>query len=319
MNIVNNEKLLELLGAEPPQSASRGLIALADAARERHGDAVRAVLFYGSCLRSGQVNDGLADLYLLVDDYLSAFNSRFPAFFNMLLPPNVFYLEVPFEGDLLRAKYAVLTLTDFRKGTERWFHSYLWGRFAQKTGIIYTRDELDARYVKQALACAVTRFIAQSLPSMNPSFTARDLWSKGLALSYRAELRPEDAESAAERLFDVDPAYYQSLTTLVLAESAANVKVDRDKDFPRYQLTLSERDRRLNTLAWRIRIIQGKVLSILRLIKGFFTFKGGIDYILWKVERHSGVRVEVEAALRRVPPVALVVILWRLYRQNAFR
>ena len=162
----------------------------------------------------------------------------------MLLPPNVFYLEVLFEGDLLRAKYAVLTLADFRKGAERWFHSYLWGRIAQKTSIIFTRDELDARYVKQALACAVSRFIAQALPCMNSSFTARELWSKGLSLSYRAELRPEDAERAAERLFDDDPAYYQSLTTLILQASPAVVTVDDDPGCSCYQLTLPEQARR---------------------------------------------------------------------------
>ena len=38
---------------------------------------------------------------------------------------------------------------------------------------------------------------------------------------------------------------------------------------------------------------QGKLLHVLRLMKATTTFKGGADYILWKVERHSGVRVEV--------------------------
>ena len=43
-------------------------------------------------------------------------------------------------------------------------------------------------------------------------------------------------------------------------------------------------------MAWRFRRLVGKVLSILRLAKGVFTFDGGVDYILWKIERHSGVK-----------------------------
>ncbi len=313
------EQLVDFLGTHSIQNLSPGIRALSDAARELHGDSVRAVLFYGSCLRSGNVHDGLADLYLLVDDYQSAFNSRILAFFNKLLPPNVFYLEVPFEGHVLRAKYAVLSLSDFRKGTERWFHSYLWGRFAQKSGIIYAFDETVARKVQEALACAVTRFVSQTLPRMEAQFTARGLWSRGLSLSYRSELRTEEPERAAERLFDANPGYYQILTGLALDASPFNVTVTNDTETSYYQMEVSDQVRHLNGFAWRVRTLQGKILSVLRLLKGFFTFKGGIDYILWKVERHSEVRVEVSPSLRRLPPLAVVVIFWRLYRKGGFR
>ncbi len=313
------DEIVDLVGAPSTEELPPGVVALADAARELHGDAVLAVLFYGSCLRTGNVQDGLADLYLLVDNYQAAFNSRTLAFFNKLLPPNVFYLEVPFEGQVLRAKYAVLTLADFRQGTEHWFHSYLWGRFAQKTGIIYAQDDSVVRQVHEALACAVIRFVAQSLPAMETTFTARELWSQGLALSYRAELRTEEPERAAECLFDANPDYYQALTSVVLESLPLNITVNDAAGTPGYQVELSAQTRRINGFAWRTRIVQGKILSILRLLKGFFTFKGGIDYILWKIERHSGVRVEVGPALRRVPPVAVIVIFWRLYRQDAFR
>ena len=319
MHKENYEKIIELIGSQPEQDLPAGIIALADAARERHGESVRAVLFYGSCLRSGHLSEGLADLYILVDDYKSAFNSRVPAFFNKLLPPNVFYLEIPVENHVLRAKYAVLTLADFRKGTEHWFHSYLWGRFAQKTGMIYVCDGDVQDQVLAALACAVMRFVSQTLPQMDATFSARDLWLRGLALSYRSELRTEDPERAAERLFDANPAYYRALTRLALEALPLKVNANEDSETYCYPVELSGTARRLNVWGWRARLLQGKVLSLLRLLKGFFTFEGGIDYILWKIERHSGVRVEVGATLRRFPPVAMVVIFWRLYRQDAFR
>ena len=312
------DKLLGLVKAQAATDAQPGINALIEAARKLHGDSVRAVLFYGSCLKTGNIHDGLSDLYLLVDDYRSAFKSRTLAFLNRLLPPNVFYLEVPFEGRVLRAKYAVLTLDDFCKGTNRWFHSYLWGRFSQKCGIVYVNDDLVAHQVHEALANAVMTFISHTLPQLETSFTARDLWARGLSLSYRAELRTEQPDAAA-RLFDIDPGYYQQLTSAVFDAAPFTVSVETDVTPPRYQVQIPAQIRRSNGMGWRVRALQGKILSALRLLKGLLTFKGGVDYIQWKIERHSGVRVEVSPALRRLPPLALIVIFWRLYRQGAFR
>ena len=181
------------------------------------------------------------------------------------------------------------------------------------------QDDFVIQQLHQALACAAKKFITETLPRMQGPFNARDLWSKGLSLSYQTELRTEDAQKAAEKLFDADPDYYQALTSVVLESSIFDITVDDDAGTPVYHVEVSTHERRLNGIAWRIRTLQGKVLSVLRLLKGLFTFKGGIDYILWKIERHSGTRVEVGPVLRRVPPVAMVVIFWRLYRQDAFR
>jgi hypothetical protein len=63
----------------------------------------------------------------------------------------------------------------------------------------------------------------------------------------------------------------------------------------------------------------GKAVCLLRLMKAAFTFEGGADYILWKIERHSGVRVEASPFQRRHPLLGGWGLLWRLYRQGAFR
>jgi len=312
------EELLDLLKAQKVQKNSPAINALIEAARNNHGDSVRAVLFYGSCLRSGDVDDGLADLYLLVDDYRETFKNRSLAFFNHLLPPNVFYLEVPFQGRLLRAKYAVLTLDDFRNGTEGWFHSYLWGRFSQKCGLIYSHSEEITAEVMESLACAVMTFVSHALPQMKSTFSARDLWARGLSLSYRSELRTEQSDGAS-RLFDSDPDYYRELTQTVLEDARFNVTIHTEITPQSYQVKISAEEQRRNRIGWRVRAFQGKILSVLRLAKGLLTFKGGVDYILWKIERHSGVRVEVGPTLKRIPPLAILVIFWRLFRRGAFR
>jgi hypothetical protein len=293
------------------------IAALAEAARKRH-DGVAAVLFYGSCLRSSRFDEGIADLYLLVDDYHSAFGSRLKALMNRLLPPNVFYLEVPCAGKTLRAKYAVLTLEDFFKGSHQWFHSYIWGRFAQPSGLVYVRNEEIAGQVRDALVLAVSTFVRRALPQAPEIFTIRELWAAGLSLSYRCELRSENP-AAAVRLYDAAPDYYDTITPEVLQASGLPVEALPTEGPARYRLRLPSWERQLNSCTWRLRQVQGKVLSVLRLLKALLTFENGLDYILWKIERHSGIRIETSPALRRFPLLAVCVTFWRLFRKKAFR
>jgi len=72
-------------------------------------------------------------------------------------------------------------------------------------------------------------------------------------------------------------------------------------------------------LGWFVRRLQGKLLSLLRLMKATFTFQGGIDYIAWKLERHTGVAIEVTPKMRRHPLLYSWGLLWRLYRRKVFR
>ena len=86
-----------------------------------------------------------------------------------------------------------------------------------------------------------------------------------------------------------------------------------------YESRISSAQRTICRAGWKVRSLQGKALSLLRLLKGAFTFAGGLDYILWKIERHTGVAVEVPPRLRQHPILALCVLSWRLYRKGAFR
>ena len=110
-------ELISTIGRTSDRLPSPPVRHLIDEILARHGEASQAILFYGSCLRTGDDLDGLVDLYLLVGNYRAAYTSRFQAFVNVLLPPNVYYLEREFEGQVVRTKYAVLSLADFQKGT----------------------------------------------------------------------------------------------------------------------------------------------------------------------------------------------------------
>jgi hypothetical protein len=312
-------QLISAISRNSDRTVSPAVRALIDEIQERHGEAAQGILFYGSCLRSGDDFDGLVDLYLLVDDYRSAFKSRLQAFLNALLPPNVYYLERKFEGQVVRTKYAVLSLADFQKGTSmRWFHSYLWGRFCQPTALLYARNDAVKELVLKCFAQSVLTFVRRVLPQVTRKFTAQQLWSRGLTLSYSAELRSEKPEKRA-LLYDAAPEFYEEITRLAVDTVADPIEIDDSSGPLRYCQQISARKRFASCSAWKLRSWQGKLLSILRLLKATLTFEGGVEYILWKIERHSGVTVEVETRLKRRPVLAMWVLSWRLYRKGGFR
>jgi hypothetical protein len=70
---------------------------------------------------------------------------------------------------------------------------------------------------------------------------------------------------------------------------------------------------------WMLRRIAGKLWSAIRLVKAAFTFTGGADYLAWKIERHSGHRIELSDWQRRHPIIAGLALLPRLLKRGAVR
>jgi hypothetical protein len=97
------------------------------------------------------------------------------------------------------------------------------------------------------------------------------------------------------------------------------VKREQDASQLLFHIQIPPRTRRLNRLGWLLRRLQGKFISLLRLIKAAFTFQGGADYLIWKLERHTGVPIEATPKMRRHPLIYGWGLMWRLYRRGVFR
>ncbi|MGR9091909.1 MAG: hypothetical protein ACU85U_15160 [Gammaproteobacteria bacterium] len=313
------EQLVNLVEEELAAPVSAASRELGERLRLRYGDAVLGVLYYGSCFRTGTEADGILDIFLIVDDYASIYDHRLLAIANRALPPNVFYAEMDLDGTTLRTKYAVISMQQFEHRTSaRCFHTFFWARFAQPCALTYARDAALRRRIAVALAGAAQTFIRRSLALQPETFTTATLWTNALRASYRTELRPE-APGAAARLVEANQARYTKLTSL-LTELIPQLRCrDKDPDEPVFSADLREWQRRRGRLAWVLRRPQGKLINLLRIMKAAFTFDGGVDYVLWKIERHSGVKVEATPMLRRHPLLACWPTVWRLYRAGAFR
>jgi len=295
--------------------AQRALDALVTELRRRHAGSVVAVLFYGSCLRSGDLHEGLVDLYVIVDDYRRAHDSVLEAASNRLLAPNVYYLQRAADGRTVRCKYAVLSVADLERGASpSCFESYVWGRFCQPVAVAWRRDEAALARVRAALRTATVTFLDRALPGVDPRGTIASLWTQGLAQSYATELRAEGGKRSAT-LVEMGADHFAAATREVAEDLRWRLQLTGDD----YAADIDGPARRRGAAAWRLRRVQGKLLSIARLTKALFTFEGGFDYIAWKLERHSGKPVVIPPRVRKYPLIFVWSLMWRLYREGILR
>ena len=104
-------ELKTLISQELAQPVDPRVAAFAASIAAQYGEASRAVLFYGSCLRTTELDGQMLDFYLIVSSYEAAYGKSWLAGANKRLPPNVF----PAEHDGLVAKVAVLSEKDFHR------------------------------------------------------------------------------------------------------------------------------------------------------------------------------------------------------------
>jgi len=289
---------------------------LADDLKSRYGESLVAIVLYGSCMRTHNYTEGVVDLYVIVDSYKGAYRERLLQLLNFLLPPNVFYLEVAGQTGTIRVKYAVISVSDLKRGCTHWFHSYIWSRFAQPVRILFARDWASRNFLYNTFANAVLTFLRSTIPTLTRGrLDAEAIWTNGLALTYAAELRPERQTRARY-------ITHQNLGDFIrLTHSAAPVLMDLIQVIPQgyYACIVDEQTRKRASGLWRVRRWQGRILSVLRLMKAVFTFRDCVNYAAWKIKRHTGISVKVTPGLQRHPILFGFSVLWQLIRRDALR
>jgi hypothetical protein len=282
----------------------------------KFGAAIDGIILYGSCLRSNDFENKIIDLYVIVDNYRHAYREKYLSILNGLLPPSVFYLESKHQDTIIRAKYSVISMKDFESGVLSWFHSYLWARFAQPVRILFTRDAACKKRLDVILACSVLSFLRASLPLLGQcTADAEKIWINALSYAYTAELRPE-RENRAKQLTYLNMGDYTRLTSYA-APALADLITPEPRGY--YRCLADEGSRRQALRNWRLRRWQGRILSVLRLIKATFTFRDCINYAAWKIQRHTGVSITVTPAMQRHPVLKGSTLLWQLVRRGIIR
>ena len=290
--------------------APGGLEPLIEPIRARCGPALRAVVLYGSTRRNANVRDGLVDLMAVVEDYRSVHGIGLTALLNHLLPPNVYYLEAGAVGDRVRCKFIIVSERSFRKRTAGGLDGYFWARFTQPCRLVWRADDAAIAFIAECRARAAVHFATEAVRLGNGALTAGDFWSRALSATYGCELRPEPP-GAARALIERDPEFWEGLSHAVLPALDGVTKDDG-----LYRIALAGRRRFAGRARWALRRVWSKSLNFMRLVKAAGTFANGIDYLSWKIERHSGVKVEVTDAMRRHPRLASWKLLFRMWRNG---
>lgn len=259
-----------------------------------------AVLFYGSNLRSGAL-DGVLDFYVLR-----------PGPPDRGMWPTVSYRERTIDGELLRAKIATMQLATFaRAAADGTIDTTIWTRFVQPAALVWARDAASGRLVVDAIgraAITASRYAAALGPG---SGAPAAFWKALFAATYAAELRVE--RGRPDSLLDRDHHYFTAL--LPLAWAAGGLRFERHGEAMRPILSVAARVRL--RLAWAARRAAGKPINVARLIRATTTFTGAARYAAWKIERHTGVAVELTPWQERHPVLASPLVLWRVRRQRA--
>ena len=315
--------LRQIVAAELSRPAPEAARLLTEAFRQRYGDALAAVVFYGSCLRNA-THEGVMDFYALVDSYRSAYRSRTLAVANALLPPNVFYVERESPLGCLRAKCAVLSTEDFvRSVAPQCLHSYVWARFAQPALLVHARDERAREAAIAGAAQAIQTLVSRLAPLLpageaGDGFTAAEFWRTAFRETYAAELRVE-AQESIDGLYRAAPERYDRVLRAALRALERDDGLTLGGTGDELRVDMAPARRRRARRSWRLRRPAAKALAVARLLKTAGTFGDWLPYAVWKLERHSGVRVKLSERQRRRPLVWGWPVLFRLIRQRNLR
>jgi hypothetical protein len=277
-----------------------------------YGDAAQAVLFYGSCLRSEELEGQMLDFYLIVSDYDAAYDKKWLATWNRRLPPNVF----PFKYAGLMAKVAVLSLADFhalnRPGASA---VSVWARFAQPSRLVWVSDKKTRDKIILSVSGATPTLLNAALSGMEREVGLIDLWQSGFAMTYSAELRAEQKDRPAS-VVEHDLKRYETFGHAALHHTMIPNEVRGGRV---YLQPDPERRAEREKKRWPGLKRRGKILTVARLAKAAFTYANGIDYLAWKVNRHAGTSIKIHNWQRRWPLLGAVVILPRLWVKGAVR
>ncbi|MEM7779645.1 MAG: hypothetical protein AAF697_04530 [Pseudomonadota bacterium] len=267
-----------------------------------------AVLFYGSNLRTGSL-DGVLDFYVLL-----------PGDERTRIWPRVSYHERPnaqVGGDgTLRAKVATMALSTFAEAASgKLTDTTIWARFVQPCALVWERDQAAREEVTSAIASAA-KTAARLAVALGPATgTPEAYWRSLFQATYKAEFRVEKTGREND-ILSVNADHFAGLLPLALSAAGIGFTQESDAEGARITPSLAASERKRIAKWWAHRQRMGKPLNFARLLKASTTFEGAAKYAAWKIERHTGMPVEVTPFRERYPVLAAPSVLWALRKHR---
>ncbi|HEU4929746.1 MAG TPA: hypothetical protein VFU38_07940 [Candidatus Krumholzibacteria bacterium] len=301
-------------GAIPSNQAPPEVRDIVELLSEACGRDLVAVVFFGSRLLGTSPGDqSAADLFVVVENYLrfyEAIGSRLPAArhsgimaaLNRVLTPNIIYLNDP--GGM-RAGAKCFVVTEYDLGHELSSDAkdhFFRGRLAQRVDIVFARSDKDRIALERRLETA-RRLTVEWVPLYidEPSFGVLDFCRRMMEVSYAAEIRPE-ARSRVHEVVQAQASFFRLAYGRVLQDAVRDGRLVAEGERYSVAKKASWRERR----KWYDFFRRSKARATMRWFKYMLTFDDWLDYIVRKIERRSGIRIELSKSERRFP----ILFLW---------
>lgn len=290
------------------------------ALRRSAGETCTGVIFFGSrLLQTSPDAHSAADLFVVVEDYgdfyrrlqSNALIDRSPrllAWLNRWLPPNVMLLR-PAAGSGAGCKCCVISREDLeRELSPRSLDHFCKGRLTQSVAVVEARDRPSFERLEEMLATARQDSLGWVPAYLAQRFSLTEYCRTMLTVSFSSEIRPE-APERVEEVLQAQKAPLESTFREVLGSEAARVYVE--------ELAAEDYHRRPGAPVSRRRAYfhRTQVRSTLRWVKHPLTFHGWLDYIVRKLNRRTGMEIELTEAERKWPLLLLWPKLVRVLRE----
>lgn len=305
------------------REGSAPIAELVAALRAAGGQGVVAVVAYGSHVISAAPGRHSAyDLVVVVDSYRHFYaalrarghpgrNSVALAMVSRVLAPTViaFWPAAP-HGPL--AKCAVVSRAHFARelGRRRRDHFCL-GRMMQQVSVVHTRDEEAAAWVDATVAGGRELVPDWTLPFLDAPFSVEAFCRRILEVSYAGEIRPEQ-RSRVGTVYDAQAEFLRDTYTPILDARVADGVLEASDGSYRFLVHPS----RLVRLRWKAYFALSKARATARWLKHMMTFDNWFAYIVRKVERRTGMAVEITPMERRLPFPLLLPKALRVLRSR---
>lgn len=257
------------------------------------------IVGYGSCLSSKtKSTTSVPDFYVIVDDPKIFFKTRRDKILSKVLPPSIYHFN---QNDLL-LKYCVISKAQLEKHVQVSAPDvYHIGRFSKRIALVHaTNSDTALEHLAHIHATAIQTALALS-HQLNPTTTNRDQHiENALALSYVGDIRVE-ADDKIKKIFLAEGDYYQQTYGQLI-----------DKNFISNQTIPIK----ANIKFW---IKKSRMRSTFRWIKNILTARSWIDYMIFKIERTKGIKIEVTDAQKKWWFIHIWPVLWHLKKNKMLK
>lgn len=305
------------------RAGSASIAELVAGLRAAGGQGLVAIVAYGSHVISAAPGRHSAyDLFVVVDSYgdfyrtlrvsgHSGRNATLLAMVSRVLAPTVIaFWPAAASGPL--AKCAVVSRAHFARelGRRRRDHFCL-GRMMQQVSVVHARDEEAATWVDNAVAGARGLVPDWTLPFLDLPFSVDAFCRRMLEVSYAGEIRPE-RRSRVSAVYEAQAEFLRETYTPILDARVASGALEMSNGCYRPVVPPS----RLVRLRWNAYFALSKARATARWLKHIMTFDNWFSYVVRKVERRTGMTVEITPLERRLPFPLLLPKAWRVLRSR---